>query len=148
MCIIFYIYILFSLLNIPMVLIDIQCGLPTMAMVWTASLHARLALKGPRRPRGCASPQTGGRFPSAALGALCPSHTPPPPPRWANGGKQAEEPELQLRASGLRGAWGSPPTHHPPLSPALSQEGQEGAAKPGHAQGRDTQQRPPDHQRL
>ena len=131
MYIIFYIYILFCLLNIPMVLIDIQCGLPTMAMVWTASLHACLALKGPRRPRGRASPQTGGCFPSAALGALCAPHT-PPPSRWANGGKQAEEPELEP-AGGL-----GLTTHPPPASrpdPFPRRAGRGGQAWPRSGKG-------------
>lgn len=93
-----------------MVLIDIQCGLPTMAMVRTASLHARLALKGPRHPRGRTSPQTGGQFSSAAL---CPPHTLPPPPGWAIGGKQAEK-EPGTGAQGFWPAGGLGLTTHPP----------------------------------
>ena len=96
-----------------MVLIDIQCGLPTLAMVRTASLHARLALKGPRHPRGRTSPQTGGQFSSAALGALCPPHTLPPPPGWAIGGKQAEK-EPGTGAQGFWPAGGLGLTTHPP----------------------------------
>ena len=101
-------------------------------------------------PLDHASPQTGGHFPPAALGALCPPRTPPPPAGWAISGKQAEK-EPGAGAQSFRPAGGLGLTihpHHPPLGRAPSQEGQEKAPKPGHARGGDTQQRPPDHQWL
>lgn len=108
----FYIYIYSSLLNIPVVLTDIQCGLPTMAMVRTASLHARLALKGPRRPRGHASP-TGGRF--SRLQPLGPSALPARHLLLPGGPTVGSKPRSQSWSSGLP-ACGGLGAHHPPTT--------------------------------
>lgn len=62
MYIILYIYILFSLLNIPMVLTDIQCGLPTVALASTAFLHFHPWLEGlAPRPHACPQGTEGGQ---------------------------------------------------------------------------------------